>query len=1136
MANNDTNISSGMPHLSEERRARIDAFAPYVSVLPWFNIDVLHKLYINIFAPTYPPAKQETGDEAYAGRAIACADLLQSTWVKRIDYNVFTLLPEKRDALRTTFLDQPEVMKQLGEFMLSYAIACRHQFPGLRYLEVYRIEGNLIVNPLAEADRIAQHVSRQLSRNSNSGNLQPSVAYYLNILDRNDQSIGNETLKTFLKGLDSYLNKDEEQAGREWEQLPDKEQTEGTSITIKLPQKVRRAIVEKIGRPPEEPQLSRSIYAIIVGINDYRQNRLDACINDALAMHEFLQELTEANRQLKAYHPLLLLAPHQEDLINLRAYGIGEKDYQPPTRQGIIDAFQHFRKAKAEEQDICLFYFAGMGAYQSSPLRNEGRLSTLVCLDSQDPGGRDLIDRELTYLLWKTTHEQMEALEEGAPGLHNLFILDSCYSSDDAQPNYSQSYQQTSNTFYNTPATPLKDYLGYEEALSSEKARNAEQAYIQALEKWNSTPVIELAAAQGTENAQDFQKDRRSRGVFTYSLLEVLRKGKGLQLSYSEINRRVQELVKKRVEKQTPQLSVTGSTSNADLTFLNGRFKNPDTYYPVTFDAEQSRWAMQAGATNGIIASSEARGRTIVRVWPVDDPEEYADLEVVEVRTAQSYLAVEEGFDLSPSREYLSEVIRMATAPIRLVPARDMPPRERPGLLERMSSPSLSNFIITENAEQADYAIHILENRYWLTLPDGDIPLFQPSYNFSEFENKLQAVGRWRHLLELNNSQTTIRREEVSMEVEIIEGVRLTLENIDSITPTSFLTDPKEVRITYKNELQPAIRVRLEGADRPYFVSALFLDSLFGITTNLAVEEVRPGEDTWLNFQSRGRNYRTIPMNVDEQYSQLGISEITDYLKIFVSTHEHSVSGWEQDALEISGGGLTKGSSKGLYSTGSSIEEDELYDADDWMSFVIPIHIRRPLGLRPQQIGGEAANELKIGKRKMRVPQGFSAQVILLGEESGVDPKEVEEMASRNSESGRTLLNFISFARDLAGHFEEESREKFSLIELVDIDNATTVNSEQPIVFQSEVPNDGLWTELCYTIDSSGLYIPLAFSDDQGEIRLPFLPEATPDKLLDPDSRAMKKAPEQTVKLFFQWLKLPAHFGSGVVAELKTLG
>ena len=37
-------IAEGMPQIDDIRAERLGAFCIYVSVLPWFNADVLHKL------------------------------------------------------------------------------------------------------------------------------------------------------------------------------------------------------------------------------------------------------------------------------------------------------------------------------------------------------------------------------------------------------------------------------------------------------------------------------------------------------------------------------------------------------------------------------------------------------------------------------------------------------------------------------------------------------------------------------------------------------------------------------------------------------------------------------------------------------------------------------------------------------------------------------------------------------------------------------------------------------------------------------------------------------------------------------------------------------------------------------------
>src|SRR5690606_19368727 len=92
------------------------------------------------------------------------------------------------------------------------------------------------------------------------------------------------------------------------------------------------------------------------------------------------------------------------------------------TRAGIIAGFDHFQSAV--DGDSCLFFFAGHGSWFEAPeafwdVESDRRNETLVCYDSRLEGGRDLIDKELSYLIWRATKDK---------DVHFLAVTDCCHS------------------------------------------------------------------------------------------------------------------------------------------------------------------------------------------------------------------------------------------------------------------------------------------------------------------------------------------------------------------------------------------------------------------------------------------------------------------------------------------------------------------------------------------------------------------------------------------------------------------------------------------------------------------------------------------------------------------------------------
>src|SRR5579883_2425573 len=155
--------------------------------------------------------------------------------------------------------------------------------------------------------------------------------------------------------------------------------------------------------------MAQKIYALLVGIDTYHSpvRSLQGCVNDITAIETYLRQRIATDKKWELVENSVVPWKLTNDLA---------------TRQAIIDGFlQHL--CKADSEDVVLFYYSGHGSYETAPevFRNQerdGKIETLVCYDSRTPGGRDLADKELSYLI--------EQVAKNNP--HILIILDSCHS------------------------------------------------------------------------------------------------------------------------------------------------------------------------------------------------------------------------------------------------------------------------------------------------------------------------------------------------------------------------------------------------------------------------------------------------------------------------------------------------------------------------------------------------------------------------------------------------------------------------------------------------------------------------------------------------------------------------------------
>lgn len=1127
-------IAAGMPHIDAQRQKMINDFALYVSVLPWFNIDVLHKFYLNVFAHF------QTGKElnTYKTRAITCADFLQSAHVHRIDYNVFILEPGLREVLRNHLHQDSEKMSRIGEFMLSYAIECREHILSPKYREVYRIEGNLLVNPQAEAGRIGQYFANQLNQSDGLHKMKDTVTYFLNILDNEALQSGNQEIRNFLKGLNNYLADDAEQPGEAWSNLKQDIGQNDRTLSIKLPRSVRRDILDKlIGREapavaePESAMSSRTrnypgrIFAVIVGINAYPNDPLYGCVNDALAVRLFCDQLADINELITGCTVNLLLGPNPEDQKTLEEFGIGTKDYEAATRDNIIRAFELFREAGPE--DICLFYFAGHGSFQAAPElfwdRDSVQVEAMVCQDSRMPGGRDLIDKELKYLLWETTRGNYSD-EPEAPSLHTLVIMDCGFSSGNFQN------ERTGRIRVLPPhpqPSPIEDYLGFSQATEAGYSGYNNARYLQALDIWNSIRYIQMGAARGLEAAKETSLEDRVQGVFTYSLLKSLVRN-GLWLSYRDLYERVKIMVRNLVYGQSPHLQ-TSLPEDEQMAFFGGGLDIPVTEYSVSYDQEDDNWLLLAGANAGIVPTDPIFGKTLARVWPADAPSDQREVEIISVGTNRSVL---DGRPFNPEdqrqEDWVARITHMTIPPIRVFIDESINEEIRAQLdPEYVLAGEVPTFEFVEESAKSAFTMYHLNDEFVLTRTGSNIPLFRRTSNLRIFLIALQAVGQWYRILELDNPETTIRRDDLDITVEVIEGTPLRLDNLNTVEADRAEKNPSQIRPQYlkpsDKQLQPAIRVRINTTDRPYFVSCLYLGSLYGINTNLNSSEIGPdGSGAWLQFTNQGIEYRTIPISFDANYHQLGVTEITDYLKIFVSTQDFPVKSWEQDEVKLDEKMAEATRSASIIVKGAALDEDKIFDnTGDWTSFTIPVKVRRPLPEPEQAVGSSGTNEISIGGARLSVPPGFSARVSAasMGEvDDRIEESRKRSIAQLNATWRPPRLLWGQIPRSDAvfsrGASSVGPDHHLSFIELTGVSGADKISTEQPLIFEPEGGVDENEVLVAYGYDQrSGLFLPLGFSDENGRLNIELLPPPTPGKIVSDEALA-ERGINESVKLF----------------------
>ncbi len=303
--------------------------------------------------------------------------------------------------------------------------------------------------------------------------------------------------------------------------------------------------------------MSGRLYALLVGINDYPApvGKLRGCLNDLDQVREWLTDSYGGER------------------LAIECLSDSEA-----TRANLIRLFRG-HLGQAGPDDVVLFHYSGHGARsRSAPAfaryYPDGFDEGLVCVDSRQPGGFDLADKELAVLL----------AEVAARGPHTAMLLDCCHSGSATRGADDFTQARARFTQGVDEPRPLESYLDGWYAARFGRG--------EPLELPASRHIL-LAACERVQKAWE---SRDHRGVFTSTLLDVLRE-RGAGIDYADLFLRARSAVKRYADDQTPQFE-TYAGFDAYAGFLGAVAARRPGRFSVAF--EQGRWTLNRGALHGL--------------------------------------------------------------------------------------------------------------------------------------------------------------------------------------------------------------------------------------------------------------------------------------------------------------------------------------------------------------------------------------------------------------------------------------------------------------------------------------------------------------------------------------------------------
>ncbi len=699
----------------------------------------------------------------------------------------------------------------------------------------------------------------------------------------------------------------------------------------------------------------QKLYASLIGINAYENaSHLNGCIRDILNFDRILRRICDKPSNKLEYQPLYFLSPHQADQKVIEEYSESEGvelEYLKPDFAHVSGkAFDHL--ARARDKDICIFYYSGHGSYSPAPevfsQSQPGKKNqTLVCCDSRS-GARDLIDKELAYLLYKTLRDK--------PDVHCLVIMDCCHSGSNTRGLQKKS---EAVSFRHQPASnklpAFEDYLGYKENFYT-REENGQVSFPIAR-------YVQMGACRENEKAMDSYAG----GLFSENLARYLNNGSGRD-SYRNIAQNLASTISLKNGLQNPV--VFPANNLIDQPFLGGKEIVYEPSYEVRY--VRDHWQLQAGALQGIVPSANSV-KTIIRIVPENVK--------AKVTSVSDFTSVLEGEGLSvldkKNSRYKGSLVKLAIKKQAVgfsdeLDSRTELRRELKDAWERADC--LYFELIGKGASSPDYIIRCLETEqaryFYLTQPGSDMPVFKSETDPVSFMDNVDSVCKWMHVKALRVENSIFSKDDFIFKVEIVEGREITPTNRAGMKGVERRVVPGEqIDLAYVDNLLPAMRFSVtiapESSLQECYIRTMYLDSLYGIRTDMSEpDSSRLDKNGKFNLKIRldGRYHDLIRFGIDEKYARYNVNEILEQLKIVVSARPNiSLDTYIQMPLKLD---------DTIYSKIKAPEgADDAIPAARWAVFNFPV---RTIGPRKEKLlGGNKAADFQ--SFTLQAPAGFNA-------------------------------------------------------------------------------------------------------------------------------------------------------------------
>ncbi len=595
--------------------------------------------------------------------------------------------------------------------------------------------------------------------------------------------------------------------------------------------------------------MKNKLYALIVGIDEYSRSPLSGCVKDSEKIEAFLNSSIVTNQ-------------YEVDIKPLRN--------AEAERTTIIEAFQN-HLGQAKEGDVAFFYFSGHGAQETADIHlwheeSDRKLEGLVCVDSLETKLL-LADKELRFLI--------HHLSKNNP--HIVTIFDCCHSGentrgiveDEVFTKRQMTYPRMNAAF---PRRKWEEFC-FHKAIDKDVLKNNELNKV--MPQGNH---IQLAACKSDQSAYETTiPDWGRGGVFTYNLLQILTRSRGL-ITYYDLKSRIQLYIKNQYN-QRPTIYVRGEADHEIYKlFLGKEQASQPLYGNVVYNARNQSWIMDMGAMHGISYQIES-------VKVIDKANQEYQACIQEVKMDVTYLSIDDPLDELDS--YQAYVDDFKSAPIGVYINGDQFTTTVKEELEQLIESKGTNITLEKEKKLADYVVQLDKWYYSITLVNDPYrPLVLPHeadhpQALKGIFNDLYHISQWEFVKQLHHTDTKNELTPNSIQLEFY----------DAFTNARVKIDNDEIEMPLReNKDSNQFKVKLTNVSRKTLhVAALYLGVNFEVDPDLmetSVQLLEPGGFVWL---LTGNSNESTDYFLEESKKAFNWKSSTSYFKFIISTKDFDV-------------------------------------------------------------------------------------------------------------------------------------------------------------------------------------------------------------------------------------------------------